>query len=64
MPKGLNTSGNRPLQISFRAGGQFEIDQRTVLRIGIAIVLVGFLAWRIDPADLIAVTEAILALIT
>ena len=64
MPNGLNTSGNRPLQISFRAGGQFELDQRTVLRIGIAIALVAFLVWRFDPADLIAIAEAILALVT
>jgi hypothetical protein len=47
--------------ISFRAGGYFQFQPKALLRFGLALGLIFFLAWRIDPADLIAVIEAVLA---
>ena len=50
--------------ISFQAGGRFQLNQKTALRLGLALGLIFFLAWRFDLADLIMVIEAVLALVT
>ena len=54
-------SGNRKIQIQFRAGGTFQLDVVAVAKFLLVVVIIASFASMITPAELVELIGSILS---